>query len=125
VETLFADVRAFLAMFPPRSPSEIREARVRILTEEAGELAAEVAAGNGIRTLAEGVDVIYSAIGALVEAGWTADDFLAAWTEVARANAAKIPPPPSDPSAKATKPPGWTPPDIEGALRARGAAVGA
>ncbi len=38
MEEIFADVRAFLAAFPPRSPDEIRAARVRILTEEVGEL---------------------------------------------------------------------------------------
>lgn len=122
MEEIFADVRAFLAAFPPRSPAEIRAARVRILTEEVGELAAEVAAGHGLRTIAEAADVVYSAVGAVVEAGFSAADFLEVWREVARANAAKVPPPASDPSAKATKPPGWTPPDVEAALaRARNA----
>lgn len=116
MDELFDDVRAFLAGFPPRSPDETRAARVRIVAEEAGELAAEVAAGNGLRTIAEAVDSVYANLGAVVEAGFSAGDFLEVWREVARANAAKVPPPASDPGAKATKPPGWTPPDVEAAL---------
>lgn len=115
MKTLFDDVKAFLRKFCGRTPEEVLGARRRMVAEEALEFDEALASGDRAKIAHEGIDLIYSTIGGLVEAGISPEQALRAWGEVARANAAKV----VEPGKwKAQKPAGWRPPDVAAALRA-------
>ena len=106
------DVEAFNAKFPPRPAVAVEYARRRMIAEEAEELAAEVG-GDRVKVAHEAIDLIYVALGALVEAGISPEEAAAAWAEVHRANMAKV----VEPGQwKARKPEGWRPPDVRDAM---------
>ena len=108
------DVEAFNAKFPPRPAVAVEYARRRMIAEEAEELAAEVG-GDRVKVAHEAIDLIYVALGALVEAGISPEEAAAAWAEVHRANMDKT----VEPGQwKARKPEGWQPPDVRAAMAA-------
>lgn len=108
------DVAEFAAKFPPRSPGEVIGARRRMIAEEAIELAEEIG-GDRVKVAHEAIDLIYVALGALVEAGISPEEAAAAWAEVHRANMNKT----VEPGQwKALKPEGWRPPDVLAAMAA-------
>lgn len=108
------DVEAFNAKFPPRPAEDVAAGRRRLIAEEAEELAAEVG-GDRVKVAHEAIDLIYVALGALVEAGISPEEAAAAWAEVHRANMNKT----VEPGQwKARKPAGWRPPDVRAAMAA-------
>lgn len=108
------NVAEFAAKFPPRYPGEVIGARRRMIAEEAEELAAEIG-GDRVKVAHEAIDLIYVALGALVEAGISPEEAAAAWAEVHRANMDKT----VEPGQwKACKPEGWRPPDVRAAMAA-------
>ena len=116
------DVRAFNAKFPERWRPRVIDARARMIEEEAAELLVELRRDEQVRheIAHEALDLVYVALGALVEAGVSAEEAEAAWREIHRANMAKVVP---EDGGKARKPEGWVAPDVKGAMsRAAGAA---
>lgn len=112
------DVAAFVQKFPPRPAEAVEYARRRMILEEAQELHSEIG-GDRAKVAHEAIDLIYVALGALVEAGISPEEAAAVWAEVHRANMDKAI---SPGEWKAAKPEGWRPPDIRAAL-ARGRAL--
>ena len=88
LDELFKDVEAFLEKFCDRAPGEVLGARRKMVAEEAREYDEALESGDRVRIAHEGIDLIYSTIGGLVEAGISPEQALRVWAEVARANAA-------------------------------------
>jgi len=109
---MVADVLHFKERMHPGLPDHVL--RQCMVLEEARELADEIG-GDPARVAHEGLDVLYVVLGAFVEAGLGAEGLEMAWAEIHRANMAKRPP--SEPGGKATKPEGWEPADVRGALQ--------
>lgn len=97
---------------------KVNEKRIKMLTEEVKELAKEVESGDKAKILHETVDVLYVALGALVEAGITGAELSVAWALVHQANMTKKPP--SDPLGKGIKGKDFKPADCSLALGAQG-----
>ncbi len=135
---LQAQVREFHEAFgqpvlhePLIPPSNRIALRHRLMTEELREWVDAVNSGQGIaNTLSQDVnmvevadalgDLLYVVMGTALEFGLNMGPILA---EIHRSNMAKLGPdgkPVYDEHGKVTKPPGWTPPDIEGVLRRQG-----
>tara|TARA_R110002153_G_scaffold9324_2_gene38600 strand:+ start:363 stop:854 length:492 start_codon:yes stop_codon:yes gene_type:complete len=85
--------------------STLIESRMKLLREEMRELEAEVAAGNMVGIIAEGIDVVYTMLGIFVAMGVP---FLPFWKAVANANLAKVREPGG---GKWLKPEGWRAPN--------------
>ena len=106
---IFRDVEAFhgvMNFFPfaedvPGGKDAVDKKRIRIMNEEGGELAEAIEQGNRAAILHEGVDKIYTVVGALVEAGITAEEFSVGWGLVHSANMSKDAP--ESPLDKAVK----------------------
>jgi len=117
----YADVRAFhLRMgFPaPTAPQLTLPSgtalRVSIVREEARELCEALLSGDLARIAQEAVDVVYVAVGALVEHGLPME---AVWDAVHAANMQKAPDPRGS-EFKAIKPEGWRKPDVAAIIEA-------
>ena len=110
---MMADVRSFTERM--RAGLEPDHAlRRRMVLEEARELADEIG-GDPARVAHEGLDVLYVVLGAFVEAGLGTEGLARAWDAIHCANMSKRPP--AEPGGKATKPEGWKPADVRGALQ--------
>ncbi len=97
-----------------------RDLRHRLVEEEAKEFENACADRDMVEMVDAAVDLIYVALGALVELGVDVEPVFA---EVHRSNMAKLWPNEVvwyDDHGKVKKPPGWTPPDIERCRRAQG-----
>ena len=111
-----ADVAAFHNKFGHAAPStptpidpDTLEFRKKLIREEAGELCEALDTGNKVKICREAVDLIYVAVGALVNAGLPFEEV---WEAVQDANMEKVSPPAGSPrGTKPTKPPGWVSPD--------------
>jgi hypothetical protein len=109
---MMADVRSFTErMRAGLEPDHIL--RRCMVLEEARELSDEIG-GDPVRVAHEGLDVLYVVLGAFVEAGLGAEGLERAWDTIHCANMAKRAP--AEPGGKATKPEGWEPADVRGAL---------
>jgi predicted HAD superfamily Cof-like phosphohydrolase len=99
-------------------PTEVRELRLRLISEELEELRAALDADD-LAAVADAIaDLLYVAYGAALAFGIPIDEVFA---EVHRANLAKLESiggPHERDDGKVLKPDGWMPPDIEGVLRA-------
>jgi predicted HAD superfamily Cof-like phosphohydrolase len=94
-------------------PAEVRQLRLRLISEELDELRAALEADDLVGTADAIADLLYVVYGAAVTFGIPIDEVFA---EVHRANLAKLDAS-SDPverdDGKVLKPHGWTPPEIE------------
>lgn len=104
-------------LFAPQNPGELRkQLRMKLLTEEFMELSVAFH-DNNIPEIADGlVDLIYVAIGTALEYGIPLAQI---WTEVHRANMAKLGPdgrPIYRADGKVMKPGNWQPPHIRAIL---------
>ena len=101
---------------PSVGSREERDLRLELLLEECGETIDGLSRAD-LPAIADGLcDLIYVALGTAVQLGINLEPLFAA---VHAANMAKTGGPVST-TGKQGKPPGWTPPDIAGLLRAQG-----
>lgn len=113
---IFDDVQRFNRRFgapAPMSPSngaEVSHLRMRLITEEHGELLRAVTEGRLTEIVGETVDCIYVLVGLLVELGIPLRPF---WDAVHAANMQKEPCPNG---GKVRKPEGWAPADLKQVL---------
>lgn len=124
MKSLLNDVRSFHEAcdvpvatsmgFPSRERVELRQ---RLLREEYLEWLQAVSERDMVETADALADMVYIIVGTALEFGIPLDRV---WNEVQRSNMAKV-----DPvsgrvekraDGKVTKPPGWTPPNVAGAL---------
>lgn len=117
---VFADVAAFHEKFNVASfcvPSFLPDTewwqRYGFLHEEMMEMLEAQDMGDFEKVVDAHLDLIYVAIGNLHKMGMSAEQFAACWSEVQRANMAKVAVPGQ---WKIQKPEGWTPPDLTKAL---------
>lgn len=113
--TMFDDVREFHRKFNQPAPDRFtplspKQAQFRIdrIREECDELVHELTVDNPGLVVHECIDVIYVALGTVVEMGVDPAPF---WEVIHRANMAKVPNP--DPDGKPLKPEGWAKPNCE------------
>ena len=96
---------------------EIRELRLRLISEELDELRVALASDDLTGTADALADLLYVTYGTALTFGIPIDDVFA---EVHRANLAKFDAPARSlerGDRKVPKPPGWEPPDVAGVLR--------
>jgi phosphoribosyl-ATP pyrophosphohydrolase len=93
------------------APEQV-ECRKRLITEEHRELQEALDSGDLVQITSEAVDLIFVALGTLVEAGVEPSKV---WGAIHEANMAKLGPdgkPILNEYGKVQKPEGWTPPDV-------------
>lgn len=82
--------------------------RWNLMDEEYREMVHELSEGNKLKTACEGVDLIVTILGTLVQGGITPTQVQTIWDRIYGANMRKEP----GPSGKWVKPEGWSPPDF-------------
>ena len=104
---------------PLKRQSDTKSLRMRLMFEELLEASEAMIVGDELELADALVDLVYVVAGTAVTYGLPIEQL---WTEVQRANMDKFPGGEAvlDEGGKVVKPPGWTPPDVEGALRKGG-----
>ncbi len=90
--------------------ASVLEKRKKLIKEESEELIEALDSGDLTAILHEAIDVMYVAMGSLIESGIEDSNLQTAWQLVHAANMEKIPP--DDPLGKAEKGPKWKKADV-------------